>query len=218
MHSPWQPSNGAHADASRLGIARSTIDSIIHSLNRTREAEASSEARNKAQILKHLAWEILHTGPWKDVPEVWREVYSFAVLVSSLSLLSKCGNRSQPERCALTFSGILRRLDVALLVGGPVFARLIHPIISYITDDTKLVTNEQPDSVSQRLEESTVSWLAQAEPPAHFSMPLRPALTILEVIEAPDMWLFQCNYMDKLQPCLLDGVVDTWPAIQRCCF
>ncbi|XP_024395649.1 lysine-specific demethylase JMJ30 isoform X1 [Physcomitrium patens] len=63
-----------------------------------------------AEAAYELAWEVLHAGPWKDVPVVWRDAFS----LSCLSLAS-CHHRANRAVEALQV------LDHGVIMGGPLF-------------------------------------------------------------------------------------------------
>ena len=41
-----------------------------------------------SQELLEIGWETLHHGHWKDVPVIWRELYSYASLLHAYYLVT----------------------------------------------------------------------------------------------------------------------------------
>lgn len=180
-----------------------------------------------------MAWEELHTGPWDQVPVAWREAYTLATISSALQSLqaSVC---HQDTICDWNkhASACLRNLDVAVLVGGPRMADVVHPFINSLqtsitppsgashhaillsndaqTPCTSLqnCTRESPNLVAPPLCSSTCS----------LSLPTSKRLQTLEAIAAPDMLGFEHQYMNRAQPCVMNGVAEAWPAMERCAF
>jgi len=78
----------------------------------------SLEAAQKA------AWEKLHTGYWKDVPQEWRDAYGLACLLAAGAALLgdgiRCGRPTEvPPKDSSQAAQSLRQLDMGLLMGGP---------------------------------------------------------------------------------------------------
>ncbi|DBA89903.1 TPA: hypothetical protein ACH3X2_004395 [Trebouxia sp. C0005] len=104
------------------------------------------------QVCQDLAWEKLHTGNWKTVSPVWRDLFSYACLVAALVHLQQL-DPSLHEAQALIMSegGIgteaassskpkgdspqkavataMHELDMAAIMGGPLFRTEIDSLI-----------------------------------------------------------------------------------------
>lgn len=104
------------------------------------------------QVCQDLAWEKLHTGNWKSVSPVWRDLFSYACLVAALMHLQQL-DPSSHEACALIMSEggsgteaascnkpiadslhkavatAMHELDMAAIMGGPLFTAEIDSLI-----------------------------------------------------------------------------------------
>ena len=75
------------------------------------------------QIVSDYVWEKLHTGHWKDVPLVWRQMHSASKLISALMALRE-GRTIQA----------LQDLDRGILMGAPILGGLLQKVASVLTD------------------------------------------------------------------------------------
>eukprot|EP00850_Spirogloea_muscicola_P021956 SM000269S09911 [mRNA] locus=s269:137920:140796:- [translate_table: standard] len=86
-------------------------------------AEAAAAVEEACRWLceqaRDLAWEQLHTGPWKDVPVAWRDAYALA----GWGLAALALRAGRPAEA-------LRSLDLAVLMGGPLFRAGLDAAIS----------------------------------------------------------------------------------------
>lgn len=85
--------------------------------------EAPDGGFSLADAASDYAWEVLHTGHWKDVAMWWRSGYSLAQLLKALL-------RSGEGRLAEA----LRFLDLAALMGGTLFRPEIDPLAESLVD------------------------------------------------------------------------------------
>jgi len=114
------------------------------------DSEPLSTAHSNSATLLHLAWEKIHTGHWRDVSIIWRELYERAALIHAVCCLV-LQQQQQPlrEECASTTTeqmaelssrdgsinaAILRLLDLILMVGSrsSSFTRHVHKLIEHI--------------------------------------------------------------------------------------
>jgi hypothetical protein len=77
---------------------------------------------SRTMRLTFIREESIHHGHWKDVPNVWRELYSYSSLLKSF--------------CEISFNkheDALKTLDLALLMGAPTIQTTIDTLISHIS-------------------------------------------------------------------------------------
>lgn len=74
------------------------------------------------QIVSEYVWEKLHTGHWKDVPLVWRQMHSATKLISALTALRE-GRTAQA----------LQDVDRGILMGAPILGGLLQKVASMLT-------------------------------------------------------------------------------------
>lgn len=102
-------------------------------------ADAWSQGDEKlAEAAYELAWEELHTGPWQNVPLVWRDAFALVCL-----LLASCHERAHRSDEALRF------LDLGVIMGGPRFRVDIDALLHRIQSATTV----QECKVSEDVEE-----------------------------------------------------------------
>ena len=77
-----------------------------------------TDAMTDSSIVRDIVWEQLHHGDWKDVPAIWRTLYSHSSLLISLCHISN-GNLTKA----------MMELDKALLMNNPILDNL-HTNIS----------------------------------------------------------------------------------------
>lgn len=75
------------------------------------------------QVVSDYVWEKLHTGNWKEVPLVWRQMHSATKLVSAVAALRE-GKVAEA----------LQEVDKGILMGAPILGRLLQKIASVLTD------------------------------------------------------------------------------------
>lgn len=189
--------------------------------------------------LSHVSWEALHSGPWHSVPIAWREIHSLAAIASAVQTLREVQNSSDESSFSISSDcqTCLRSLDVALLVGGPRLARLIHPLV----DNIHSISKQHPVDRPPVQPDKTDPWpLAKHNPLADpgtgqghvwlgaalqsqeseawrtsFTKEFGDRCSWLKATEAPGLMQFEEKYMIQQQPVLLQGVADAWPAMHR---
>lgn len=78
------------------------------------------------RVLRHCAWEKLHSGPWQAVPTIWRDVYSFAAILDAVRATWAADGAATH---AAALQGALKALDLAIIMGGPRFAADAHTLL-----------------------------------------------------------------------------------------
>eukprot|EP01125_Pyxidicula_operculata_P020202 TRINITY_DN7428_c0_g1_i2.p1 TRINITY_DN7428_c0_g1~~TRINITY_DN7428_c0_g1_i2.p1 ORF type:complete len:170 (+),score=7.60 TRINITY_DN7428_c0_g1_i2:2-511(+) len=100
------------------------------------------EGEYLCRTLIETAWSKLHTGYWKDVPVVWRDLYTLSNFFMANILLSKSTEKN-------TLREAIKTLDMALIMGGPRFKSIVLVLIKDLhekctrdeTSFTKPLTN-----------------------------------------------------------------------------
>jgi hypothetical protein len=105
----------------------------------------------------------------------------------------------------------LRKLDMALLIGGGQLAPLVHCAISLISP-TPLPAQAGVCTLVPSPPWSSLCLGASNADDRGRSLGLEK----LEVVEGPGMVQFEEQWMRPQQPVLLSGVIHAWPALQRC--
>lgn len=174
-----------------------------------------------------MSWEALHSGPWHSVPTAWREIHSLAAIASAVQTLKEVHHSSQDSsfKMSIDFRPCLKSLDVALLVGGPRLARLIHPLMDHLHSRSTQHPEDCPRMRSDQVDPDhgqSHIWLDTALQPheieawrATFTQEFGDRCSWLEALEAPGLMQFEEQYMVQQQPVLLEGVADAWPALHR---
>ncbi|KAJ1640868.1 hypothetical protein T492DRAFT_898261 [Pavlovales sp. CCMP2436] len=105
MDDSWLPEpTAAMQDGARFEASADVLE--LHRLALERTARAA---------LRDRAHAALHTGPWREVPAVWREAYMFAALH-----LAQADRPAASRDAAL---GLVRTLDLGLMLGSSAFRR-----------------------------------------------------------------------------------------------
>lgn len=192
--------------------AQRILDALEGSSLRT--AIGSHTSLDSTKTLLHMAWEELHSGSWEQVSVTWREAYTLATVSTVLqSLLSEshdltsCDWHRTRETC-------IRKLDIALLVGGPRMADVVHPLIEQLSQDSAYATIRMAPcdpfrNANKKISESETQRQSSRQSSS-------TGLRVLEPIAAPDLLSFEQKYMKQSQPCLMNGMADAWPAMERC--
>lgn len=109
---------------------------------------SNMDTQNSASFaLQTFSWEKLHTGSWRDVSSVWRDVYTLACLCRAAEVLYGIAC-DQHRPCAARFAGALKHLDLATLMGGPRF----RPMMNSLIDDIMNACFPFPDAITAALE------------------------------------------------------------------
>ena len=157
--------------------------------------------------VRALAHEALHVGNWCDARVEWRGVYAAATLM----WVCKGGAKTRAEAT--------RALDVALMLGGPVFEEELHRVIARVREYNGASMVGAP--VAKRTKRSGVMWDASSRETAADDTVARRRDVSLEA--------FYRDYMAKSAastngercvddhgtPVVLQGAVSHWPAIEK---
>ena len=171
-----------------------------------------------SSIVQDIVWEQLHHGDWKDVPDIWRTLYSHSSLLISLCHISN-GQLTKA----------MSELDKAILMGSPILDDYIHTLAGHVSNEITLNDNSRTDAVTDNMKNSHV-------PLKHLddqnlsgdiqSKKLKldtnscdivsiPADKMIKKIRSPSLNDFLLNYMFKDQPVILTHCMDHWPACSK---
>jgi len=153
-----------------------------------------------AVALSDACWEKLHTGDWRDVPACWRDAFSAAALC----------------HYALASPQQLRQLDLAVLVGGDLLRDDVLAARSSLLPAPSLDDDEQEEDGRDSKRHKAAS-TELGRPPSGAPVPLPPGHGVGGVARAelPSLEAFARDCLLAAQPCVLTGVLDSWPALQR---
>eukprot|EP00898_Chlorokybus_atmophyticus_P007899 jgi/Chlat1/810/Chrsp104S01274 len=193
--------------------ALSRVKNCSHISDASTPHDTLAAARANCALALDVAWEKLHTGPWRSVPIVWRDAYSLASLL--LAHLTHTNNNDSHEVA-------LKTLDLAALMGGPLFRPLIDVAINHISKEEKNLHDIR--SYSQTEEGS----LREAKKPRletgcrngdELCTPSLPegAFQRDEIVRVsrPSLERFLVDFMSPGKPAVLRGCMDSWPALSK---
>ena len=173
-----------------------------------------TSAMADASIVQDIVWEQLHHGDWKDVPAIWRTLYSHSSLLMSLCHIS---NGELTE--AMT------QLDKALLMGTPILDNYIQTLAVQVSGEITLNDNSRADDgVSDNKKNShdqNTSGVVQCKKIKLDNMKSCDkdvrisADKMIKKIQSPSLNEFLLNYMSKDQPVILTHCMDHWPACSK---
>jgi hypothetical protein len=118
----------ASADVWNSADLKTELPSLIPLCSAAQQQLASrawAQLSSTTHVLRHCAWEKLHSGPWQDVRPLWRDVYSFAAILDALLLSHSTGGTPAPD----ALPKALKALDLAIIMGGPRFATDAHALL-----------------------------------------------------------------------------------------
>ena len=178
-----------------------------------------SNAMADSSIVQDIVWEQLHHGDWKDVPTIWRTLYSHSSLLISLCHISN-GQLTKA----------MMELDKALLMGTPILNNYIQTLAAQVSNEITLNDNSRADTVTDNMKKSHL-------PVKHLndqstSGVVRPkkiklddmksgntvsisADKVIKRIQSPSLNDFLLKYMSKDQPVILTHCMDHWPACSK---
>ena len=178
-----------------------------------------SNAMPDSSIVQDIVWEQLHRGDWKDVPVIWRTLYSHSSLLISLCHISN-GQLTKA----------MMELDKALLMGTPILDNYIQALASQVNNEITLNDNSRADPVSdnmkncnlplKHLNNQNTSGVVQYKKIKLDNMKSCDTVSIsddkmIKRIQSPSLSDFLLNYMSKDQPVILTHCIDHWPACSK---
>ena len=169
-------------------------------------------AMPQLSIIQDIVWEQLHTGDWKDVPDIWRCLYSHSSLLISLCHISD-GNLAQA----------MLELDKAILMGCPILDNCIQELATVVSSE---ISNNNSTSISSEHKKHSLLTIETDQGMEDNSgQAKRPRLelrdnnntvrNVIEKITSPSLNDFLLNYMTKRHPVILLDCMDHWPASNK---
>lgn len=206
----------------------------------TRALEKQDEAL--MDMLCDYCWEKLHTGHWMDVDIAWRDAYTLAQLLVVDNKISCMGLRrdgcnldwsntkgkdavqgsslgtegmESGERVAeeeVLVKDCLRKLDEAVLMGGPLFRRAVDAKIEALGGYSSSFHTRKKQKKKAECEElvGTNNRTRQLLPFGSMSPPGK-RLSVENLLPLED---FLVAYMGK-KPCIINGITQNWPANEK---
>ena len=158
-------------------------------------SKAQEECEKALAVVLDIAHEKIHTGNWRDVAEAWRDVYA----------------AGQLAWCTLVDCNIaerLRRLDLALLLGGRLFRQELFRAI----DEAGLESRgrEGTDDAGQ-------GGCPASLRPQHELLPPNSSADKDTVprIDLPSIEDFLVHFVLKDRPVIIVGGIEHWPALRK---
>ena len=182
-------------------------------------AKEFTSAMPDSSIVQDIVWEQLHCGDWKDVPIIWRTLYSHSSLLISLCHISN-GQLTKA----------MMELDKALLMGTPILDNYIQTLASQVSNEITRNDNSRAEAVSdntknshlplKHLNDQSTSGVVQCKKIKLDSMKSCDTVSIssdkmIKRIQSPSLSDFLLNYMSKDQPVILTHCMDHWPACSK---
>ncbi|KQJ98917.1 lysine-specific demethylase JMJ30 [Brachypodium distachyon] len=168
------------------------------------EKAAAGDLR-AAEAAREMAWEQLHSGPWREVGPAWRDAYA-------LACLHVAGLRAGDDR-----RGALRALDMGLIMGGDLLRAELEEAISLVPAGGNRDSDGDGDGAGDA--GSDVERWAEG---LGRNLNLADALKVLPVkslsckqIERRaciSLEAFIHDYFLRESPVILSGCIDHWPA------
>lgn len=182
-------------------------------------------------MLCEYCWEKLHTGHWKDVDIAWRDAYTLAQLLTVDKRMCGCNSRERHGHGSceawvgkkgvgligevdeeLLVKDCLRKLDEAVLMGGPLFRRVVDERIGALGDHLASLCTLKKQKTEGGCKGMTVdnSRVVEVLPLGSMgSAGKRPSVENLPSLED-----FLVEYMGK-EPCIINGTIQNWPASEK---
>ena len=176
-----------------------------------------SNAITDSSIVQDIVWEQLHHGDWKDVPTIWRTLYSHSSLLISLCHISNGQlNKAMME------------LDKALLMGTPILDNYIQALAAQVSNEITLILNDnsRADAVMnshllvKHLNDQSTSGVVQSKKIKLDNTKSGDTVSIsagkmIKRIQSPFLNDFLLKHMSKDQPVILTHCMDHWPACSK---
>lgn len=172
-----------------------------------------------SSIVQDIVWEQLHHGDWKDVPVIWRTLYSHSSLLISLCHI----NDGQ-------FTKAMLELDKALLMGNPILDNYIQELATQVSNELAFGDDNRTDTVSNmkktHLTLERVSEQDTTDDDDIQSKKLKldtgscgeVSISVDKMIKrvgSPSLSDFLLNYMSKGHPVILTHCMDHWLACSK---
>nr|SVE94309.1 EOG090X0844 [Simocephalus serrulatus] len=164
-------------------------------------SQTQKETDNLASLLLKLeaalnyVWENLHTGKWKDVDPVWRQLYSYISLFKAFIYLQ------YKENTEVHLGSAIKACDMGLIMGEPILDGLLSQIANNINDMLwKLSKTKNTCQGKQKEEQGKKSY------------PQLKESNLIKTVHLPSIQTFVLDIMNK-KPVVITGAMDFWPAM-----
>ena len=165
--------------------------SIRNSWQKSQEHDENIEFLNKSESALSYVWEQLHTGQWKDVDRVWRQLYSYVSLFKTFIHLLKSNKKTQFHSLEIA----LKACDMGLIMGEPILDDLLSEIADKLNtklwESTKSTNSELQDVTELEKDCSSQHILDESK--------------LIETVHLPSMEKFMRDFMRKNRPVKITG-------------
>ncbi|GAB5362284.1 hypothetical protein AAMO2058_000784000 [Amorphochlora amoebiformis] len=135
-------------------------------------------------------WEMLHSGPWKEVDDIWRETYA-------VFILKLVEYRQHAERTSSTPLDNLKLVDKALMMVPRVSRPPLHKLARAI--HASLLKGLELKEEKWGSQNQTSSFVRENE---------------ITRVHLPSLFEFEC-IMKADKPVVITGLVQDWPAFKK---
>ncbi|PRP88691.1 lysine-specific demethylase 8-like [Planoprotostelium fungivorum] len=179
-------------------------------------AEATvTQLEGQCSELLEACWEALHGGVWKDVPVVWRKLYSYVCL-----LFASCKGLQQPTPEMKGEKEALKQLDLGLIMGTP--NETIRSLISrFASELTKQLPQDEKkeEKKEEKKDDTTGGTKRKAEDEgegeaAKSAKNIDPKRAV-EVASRLPMEEFMISYYLLSKPVIITDCMEHWPAMNE---
>ena len=193
----------------------STIMTKLHTAWSHCLAKEFTNAMADSSIVQDIVWEQLHHGDWKDVPVIWRTLYSHSSLLMSLCHISDG-----------QLTSAMLELDKALLMGSSILGNYIEELASQVSSEIALSDNSRTDIINDDMKKSHSLLkysrdrdISDAIQSKKFKLDVNlcdiSVDKMIKKVQSPSLSDFLLNYMSKDQPVILTHCMDHWPACSK---
>lgn len=161
------------------------------------DVSISNGDRSALMRLHHLAWECLHSLDWKDVPEVYRNVFGWT-----------CAALATSDESDYTLLERLRLADMGILMGGSASMEFLNDVATTLHDriiDADLLTKPQINAVGTAHRNCSISFPEVAN--LHSTIaPYEEDLSVQS--------FYEIYFLPQI-PVVLKGLACRWPAVAK---
>ncbi len=171
--------------------------------------------------MKEYIWECLHKVSWKDVDDVYRDLYG---CFSALLVITQMGTVIATTINIKWYTGLVKICDLGILLGSNNFNPILQKIITSIHSTISQISSLNPHTIDQvhkrrkivPTEHPTPNQHRIALPPPLFHSTTHLSLAhSVERVTTPDMLTFHDAYFTRETPVLLTECMEDWPAVSR---
>ncbi|EGG17288.1 transcription factor jumonji [Cavenderia fasciculata] len=166
--------------------------------------------------LQRLMWDYLHIGNWKDVPIMYRDLYSYSSIILTLIDVYNNNQNNNNQNNNNQYNNnidnqkkeIVKSLDYALLVGGRLFHQYIIDLIDLISSSSSLssssssnninINNNNIDNNNNGVEFKLEKEMVKEK--------------MVERIRLPSLQSFKKDFMELDRPVVITDAMTAWPA------